>query len=115
VSDEGYRLYRGRCKEMSEEACAKDRTLKLVRGHYYCPVWNSDEPHWWCERPDGSVYDPTAQQFPSGGAGIYTPFDGFVACAQCGKEIPEEQATIGGSYALCGSRCYGVFVGVVCE
>jgi hypothetical protein len=75
---EGYQLYRGKCRELSEAACAEDATLKLVRGHYYCPVWRSVEPHWWTERPDGSIYDPTAKQFPSGGSGVYTPFDGKV-------------------------------------
>ena len=32
---EGYRLYRGKCKEFCERACLKDPTLTLVRGHYF--------------------------------------------------------------------------------
>ena len=109
---EGYRLYRGRCKELSEAACAEDPTLKLVRGHYYCPMWNRDEPHWWTVRPDGTIHDPTREQFPSRGLGAYTPFSGMVECAECGKEVAEDDADLDGNYAFCSHRCHGRFVGV---
>lgn len=33
-----YMKYRGKCKEMSEQACLLDSSLTLVRGYYYCPV-----------------------------------------------------------------------------
>ena len=36
---EGYTKFRGKCKQMSEEAVAADPTLRLVRGHYFCPFW----------------------------------------------------------------------------
>ena len=111
-SAEGYRLYRGRCKELCNAACAEDPTLKLVRGHYYCPIWNSEEPHWWTVRKDGTIYDPTREQFPSRGQGVYTPFTGMVSCAECGKEVEEEDARIEGKYAFCSYRCHGLFVGV---
>lgn len=107
-----YLKYRGKCKEMSEAAVLADPTLTLVRGHYYCPIWNSDEPHWWCVKPDGTIVDPTARQFPSKGLGIYTPFDGLVTCAECGKEVPEDKALFESSYAFCSGRCFGAFVGV---
>lgn len=45
-----YLKFRGKCKELSEEACRKDSTLTLVRGHYFCPFWNTEEPHWWTIR-----------------------------------------------------------------
>jgi hypothetical protein len=109
---DGYRLYRGRCKELSEAACAADPTLKLVRGHYYCPIWNSEEPHWWTLRQDGTIHDPTREQFPSHGCGEYTPFDGMVSCEECGKNIAEEDAIIESNYAFCSGRCYGKCVGV---
>lgn len=32
-----YAKYRGKCKEMSEEAVAQDPSLRLVRGYYHCP------------------------------------------------------------------------------
>lgn len=109
---DGYRLYRGRCKELSEAACEEDPTLRLVRGHYYCPMWNRDEPHWWTVRQDGTIHDPTREQFPSRGLGVYTPFDGTVSCAECGKEVAEEEADLDGNYAFCSYRCHGRFVGV---
>lgn len=109
---DGYRTYRGKCREMSEAACKEDPTLTLVRGHYYCPIWNSDEPHWWCVRPDGTIHDPTAAQFPSAGLGIYTPFNGMVSCAECGKEVSEKQARFEGNYAFCSGACLRRFVGL---
>ncbi len=112
LSTSDYRRYRGRCKSMCEEAILADPTLKLVRGHYYCPIWNCEEPHWWTLRPDGTIFDPSTRQFPSNGLGIYTPFDGMVTCVECGKEMPEEDAVEAGSYAVCSSRCYGSLVGV---
>ena len=108
----GYLEFRGRCKELSEAACAADPTLTLVRGHYFCPMWNSDEPHWWCVRQDGTIFDPSKDQFPSRGLGIYTPFDGRIACAECGKEIDESEARFDSNYAFCSTRCNMRFVGL---
>lgn len=107
-----YLTFRGKCKEMSEAAVQADPTLTLVRGHYFCPIWNTDEPHWWCAKPDGTIVDPTARQFGSKGHGIYTPFNGQVECAQCGKEVPEKDAYFESNYAFCSSRCFGRFVGL---
>ncbi len=109
---EGYKTFRGRCKELSEQACSSDPSLKLVRGHYFCPLWNRNEQHWWTVRPDGSIYDPSARQFPSAGNGVYTPFDGMVTCDQCSKVVPEKEATIESRYAFCCGVCFGKFVGV---
>jgi hypothetical protein len=109
---DSYRKYRGRCKEMSEAAIAADPTLTLVRGHYFCPIWRSDEPHWWCVQPDGAIVDPTREQFPSRGHGIYTPFDGVIPCSECGKEMTEDEADVDGNYAFCSHLCHGRFVGV---
>lgn len=107
-----YMKLRGKCREMSEQLVAADPSLTLVRGHYFCPIWNSEEPHWWCVKNDGTVVDPTAMQFPSKGMGVYTPFNGAVECAECGKEVAEEQARFDGRYAFCSYRCNGRFVGV---
>lgn len=109
---EGYKAFRGRCREMSEEACRSDSSLTLVRGHYYCPMWNREEQHWWTVRQDGTIYDPTKDQFPSRGLGTYTPFNGFVECANCGKQMKEEEAETEGRYAFCSHQCHGRFVGV---
>lgn len=108
-----YKEFRGRCHELSLAAVDADYTLRLVRGHYYCPFWNVDEPHWWTVREDGTIYDPTARQFPSNGAGVYTEFDGMVECANCGKEVPEEKASFESRYAFCSYKCHGHFVGVL--
>lgn len=105
-----YLTFRGKCKEMSEAACAADPSLALVRGHYYCPMWNVEEPHWWCIKPDGTIVDPTARQFPSGGMGIYTPLGDSVPCAECGKDIQVDDVIEAGSYAVCSGECYGRLV-----
>lgn len=107
-----YLEFRGRCKELSEAACAADASLTMVRGHYFCPIWNRDEPHWWCVRPDGTIHDPSKLQFPSRGLGIYQPFDGFVECAECGKEIHEDDAQFESRYAFCSTKCHMRFVGL---
>lgn len=103
---DNYSRYRGKCKDMSEAAVAADPSLTLVRGHYICPVWG-EQQHWWTTRPDGSIYDPTALQFPSEGAGVYIPFDGIVYCDQCGKGVSEAEAYGVGRYAYCSGTCYG--------
>lgn len=107
-----YKEFRGRCKELAEAACAADSELTLVRGYYFCLQWAREEQHWWCTKPDGTIVDPSARQFPCNGAGIYTPFDGFVECAECGKSLKEEDAIFESRYAFCSSRCLGRFVGV---
>lgn len=106
-----YAKYRGKCKEMSEAEVAADPSLKLVRGHYYCPFWG-EQPHWWTVRPDGTINDPTKLQFPSKGNGEYVEFDGNVSCSECGKEMKEEEAMSESNYCFCSGECYGRFVGV---
>lgn len=110
--DPDYLEFRGKCKELCEEACAQEPTLTLVRGHYFCPLWNVEEPHWWTTKPDGTIYDPSARQFPSKGLGIYTPFNGMVICSQCQKEVPEDEASFESNYTFCSGRCHGRFIGV---
>lgn len=112
MSQSDYLTYRGKCKELSELECSKNPSLRLTRGHYYCPIWNSDEPHWWCVDEHGTVVDPSAKQFPSRGSGIYTEFDGRIECAECGKTVSEESARFEGNYAFCSDRCIIKFVGL---
>lgn len=108
-----YQRFRGHCKELSEAAVKADPTLTLVRGYYHCPMWGKQQ-HWWTTRPDGSVYDPSANQFPSKGWGVYEPFNGIVHCANCDKRMKEEEAwRLEGRYAYCSHTCYGQFVGVL--
>ena len=108
-----YMKFRGQCKVLSEAAVAADPTLTLVRGHYFCPLWNREEQHWWTVRPDGTIHDPSAKQFPSAGLGEYTPFSGMVECSNCGTEKPEAEMDFEGRYAFCCYTCHGQFVGVL--
>ena len=112
TQESNYLKYRGKCKEASEAACALDATLTLVRGHYDCPIWGKQE-HWWCRRQDGTILDPTAKQFPSGGIGEYVEFDGRVECAECGKIVSEDDAVPMGNFVVCSSRCAMRLVGLL--
>lgn len=107
-----YTEYRGKCLELSQSAVLDDPTLTLVRGYYYCPMWNTEEQHWWTKRTDGTIYDPSAKQFPSKGLGVYTEFDGVVNCSNCGKSVNENEASTEGRYAFCSHKCHGIFVGI---
>jgi len=112
MEESDYLKYRGKCKELCEAAIAIDPTLKLVRGHYFEPMWNSEEQHWWTVRSDGTIYDPSVKQFPSKGSGIYTEFDGKVACAECGKIIWEDEMIMQGRYPVCSNKCALRLVGL---
>ena len=102
---------RGKCKEMSEELVAKDPSLRLVRGYYHCPMWGKQK-HWWTQREDGTIIDPTVNQFPSPGMGEYEEFDGMLACENCGKPVREEEAVPCGNYGCCSTRCAMRLVGL---
>ena len=107
-----YQKYRGRCKELCDQAIVEMPSRKLVRGHYWCPIWNRDEPHWWTVGEDGTIYDPSKLQFPSEGMGEYTEFDGNVPCSECGKEMREADASFESNYAFCSDKCHMRFVGL---
>jgi len=107
-----YIKYRGKCQEFVQQAIKDDPTLTAVRGYYWDPIWNTEEPHWWCKRVDGTIYDPTAKQFPTKGMGEYTEFDGTYECDQCGSTVLEEHATFNGNYVFCTYKCAARFVGL---
>lgn len=99
----------GECWDVCSRMVAEDHTLTLVRGWYDDPVWGARE-HWWLKRQDGTILDPTSEQFPAGGiTDFYRAFQGLYPCEQCGEDTPEE-ILIGG--ICCSSRCYGAMVGV---
>ena len=111
LPENAYLKYRGKCKEMSEALVAADPSLTLCRGHYHCPMWG-EQAHWWCKKQDGTIIDPTKDQFPSRGAGEYVEFDGTVECSNCGKKMREDEAEYESRYAFCSYECHGKFVGV---
>ena len=106
-----YSKYRGKCKKECEKSILLDSSLTLVRGHYIDPEWGQQQ-HWWTVKPDGKVFDPTARQFPSNGAGEYIPFNGECTCENCGRIFHEtdDGAQFFGTHALCSYACYGSFV-----
>lgn len=106
-----YEKYRGKCKEMSEELVCADPSLTLIRGYYYCPFWGQ-QAHWWTKAQDGTIHDPTKDQFPSRGSGAYVEFDGKVNCSECGKEMREDEASYESNYCFCSCECHSRFVGV---
>jgi hypothetical protein len=101
-----YLATRGKCKAWAEELVARYPDLRLVRGHYLCPIWGK-QAHWWAEDAAGRVIDPTRHQFPSGGIGVYIEFDGLCACEECGKQIPEADARVDGNghHVYCSYAC----------
>jgi hypothetical protein len=107
-----YTKYRGKCKTFCEKAIGKDPTLTLVRGYYFCPIWNKEDQHWWTVKKDGSIYDPTKDQFPSKGHGIYREFDGTAPCEQCGKILNENEFQYMGNYITCSTKCSMALVGL---
>ena len=105
-----YEKYRGKCKELSEELCTKDETLTLVKGWYHCPIWGPQE-HWWCKKPDGTIVDPTAKQFPSKGIGEYEEYNGVLICEYCGTQVQEKDAYSVEHHVYCSYKCYGKDIG----
>lgn len=97
---------------MCEKLLASDPSLTLVRGYYFCPAWNTENPHWWLRDTEGNIIDPTKKQFPSKGHGIYTEFDGKIKCEVCGKKVDEKEAIIVGNYGCCSQACALRLVGL---
>ena len=99
-----YVRYRGKCKEMSEALIVVDPSLRLVRGYYHDLFWGRQQ-HWWCVKADGTIVDPTKDQFPTKGAGCYEEFDGSVECEYCGKSTTEDEACFNGHHVYCSGEC----------
>ncbi len=111
-NDDNYKKYRGKCKEFCEKLCDQDKSLRIVRGVYCCPIWG-EQDHWWCISDKGLIIDPTVNQFPTKGfCATYTEFNGMVACIECGKEIKEEYSVFYGHHAFCSTSCIMRYVGL---
>ena len=101
-----YLTYRGKCREFAEAEAAKDPDLRVVRGWYYCSSWGRQE-HWWCEDQHNNIIDPTKDQFPSKGAGLYREYDGMLNCEYCGKQMAESDVYAVDQHIYCSYQCYG--------
>lgn len=108
-----YREFRGRCLELCTAAIKADPTLRMVRGWYFEPWWAREEMHWWCVKPDGTIVDPSARQFPSNGNPLcYREFNGVYECEVCDCEFPEAQLVAMGTHTCCSTKCAGILVGI---
>ncbi len=61
----------GCSEEWSRKMAAAFPELRQVHGRYYCLTWG-ERSHFWCVDPENNIVDPTRQQFPSQGLGIYS-------------------------------------------
>jgi hypothetical protein len=77
------------CREVTQSMAEAFPDLKRIRGHYCCPV-SGTQPHWWLIDSQGSIVDPTANQFPSRGTGDYVEYAGpepTGKCLDCGELV----------------------------
>lgn len=113
MSELDYLKYAGTCKEACEALKAESPQLRLVRGYYECPMWG-DRQHWWLEKPDGTIIDPTVKQFPTAGIGAsYREYLGEdLSCEECGKGVSEADAVTIGNFVVCSTRCAMRLVGL---
>lgn len=92
---------RGLCVMMTLKMVEAFPELRRVRGHYYCPMSGEQYTHWWLMAADGSIIDPTADQFLSCGAGVYEEYAGpepTGKCLDCG-------ALLFGPLTFCDATC----------
>lgn len=97
----------GQCDEATKQLVAAFPELQRVRGHYYCWTWG-ERSHWWAVAEDGTIVDPTARQFPSGGRGMYVPWEEGAEepsgkCPNCGGYVY-------GGGTVCSDQCGDAFV-----
>lgn len=97
----------GQCAEVTQQMADAFPELTRVRGHYYCIVWG-ERAHWWLVDSDGTIVDPTADQFPTKGTGHYEPWvEGSAEptgmCPNCGEYCYD------GDY-LCSKDCEVAYV-----
>jgi hypothetical protein len=114
-SNQGYRLLAGKCRLICSAIATTDASSRwrLARGTYWCPMWNCKRDHWWLVSPDGVIYDPTRDQFPSRGSGEYDELDvNNIECGQCGKCGKETDMIQNGNYLFCSDACAMYFVGL---
>lgn len=92
----------GLCAALSLEMQKVFPELERVRGHYVCPFWGNRE-HWWLVTSDGTIVDPTVEQFPSKGLGDYIEWEEGASeptgeCYNCGDYTFNDES-------FCSSTC----------
>lgn len=98
----------GKCVAAVDAMHQEFPELRKVRGHVETP-WGR-RGHWWLEASDGSIIDPTAEQFPA--IWSYDEFkDGdevrLGSCMNCGVELwgqPEEYGK-----CICSQECHDAY------
>lgn len=103
----------GKCKETVDEMGQTFPELAITKGFYWCPIWGRRQ-HWWLMDPSGGIVDPTAEQFPSSGFGIYeaiadSELENKVpigVCAECGGDVYKNSA----STYFCCPQCEHLFI-----
>lgn len=56
------RFVRGECKDATSKMIEAFPELRIACGFVHT-TWGSDQ-HFWCVAPDGTIVDPTREQFP---------------------------------------------------
>lgn len=84
----------GKCASATLEMQKVFPELKRIRGHYHCVIWGT-RMHWWLvdennELIDNEIIDPTCEQFPTKGNGVYEPWiegspEPTGKCPNCGE------------------------------
>jgi hypothetical protein len=101
----------GDCREVTERMAAQFPELRRVRGFYEDWLWG-DREHWWLVAPDGSIVDPTAEQFPTKGRASYREWkegakEPVGMCPNCGGYIFEDHGGVCSD--LCGKQ-YAAYI-----
>ena len=103
------RFVRGRCAEATVEMIKAFPELRRACG-FVTVQWGRDQ-HWWCVAPDGSVVDPTAEQFGAMGVFEYEEIDTsnpehvaripIAKCMECSGAVYEHSASV----LFCSDEC----------
>ncbi len=103
----------GRCREASAKMHEAFPELRIVKGHVYCQ-WGK-RSHSWLQCDDGTVVDPTADQF-----GVILDYEEWNPgdevrvgkCMECGENIWREVDTLSDPAHVerfCGTACENTF------
>jgi hypothetical protein len=89
-----HRSSHGSCGHFTKIFAERFKELTRVPGFYFAPGGKSSHgEHWWLTDPKGNIVDPTADQFPSQGNGVYVAYDPKVhkvakgRCPGCGVTL----------------------------